>query len=156
MVLGTLLGVGDPLMARAVKHKFHPKEVLLVGLPEFNSAVEDEIVQSFDLAMIKPWAVAQESSVVLKWLKENRVANVAIHLDLDVLDPARFNSQLTNDPFTQKKFPTPTGKLDLKQITRPLVDISVNANSVGLTFAEYMPWDALDLQKMMQQLPIMQ
>lgn len=155
MVLGNLLGGGDPLLAKEVKHPLDPKKVLLVGQDKFNSPIEQEQVSSFSLPVIKPREVAENSAPVLKWLKENRIENVAVHLDLDVLDPASFNSQLTNDPFAEEKFPTVTGKLDLRQITRLLVDISANANVVGLTLAEYMPWDALYLQKMMEQLPIM-
>ncbi|MDE5832297.1 MAG: arginase family protein, partial [Desulfovibrio sp.] len=112
-------------------------------------------IKSLGLQVIKPQDVAEDSSAVLKWLWDNRIENVAIHLDLDVLDPERFYSQLTKDPFAEEKFPTTTGKLDLRQITRLLKDVSENVNVVGLTFAEYMPWDALHLRKMMNQLPIM-
>lgn len=155
MVLGNLLGGGDPLMAKNVKHRIDPKKVLLVGQDKFDSPVEIDNIQSFGLPVIKPQDVAQNSEAVLKWLKDRHIENLAIHLDLDVLNPASFNSQLTNDPYATEKYPTVTGKLDLKQITRLLMDISANTNVVGLTFAEYMPWDALYLQKMMSQLPIM-
>lgn len=156
MVLGNLLGAGDPLMAGYVKRKVDPKKVLLVGMNEFNSPEEAEIVESLRLTVIKPQEVAENSSVVLKWLKDNKIEYLAIHLDLDSLDPRKFFSQLTDDPFSEEKFPTVTGKLDLRQVTRLLKDVSANTDVVGLTFAEYMPWDALYLQKMMKQLPIMQ
>lgn len=155
MILGNLMGGGDPIMAKEVKHRIDPRKVLLVGQDKFDSPLETDAIRSFGLQVLKPQEVAQDSAAVLKWLEANRIENLAIHLDLDVLDPASFNSQLTNDPFATEKFPTTTGRLDLRQITRLLRDVSVNVNVVGLTFAEYMPWDALYLQKMMNQLPIL-
>lgn len=155
MVLGNLLGGGDPVMAKYVKHRIDPKKVLLVGQDKFDSVLETDIIKTLGLPVIKPQAVAQDSRAVLNWLRNSQIENIAIHLDLDVLNPSSFHSQLTNDPYSTKKYPTVTGQLDLRQITRLLRDISANANVVGLTFAEYMPWDALYLQKMMSQLPIM-
>ena len=61
----------------------------------------------------------------------------------------------SNDPFTKEKFSNVTGKLNLLQITPILKDVSDNTNVVGFTFAEFMPRDALYLQKMMNQLQIM-
>lgn len=155
MVLGNLLGGGDPGMAGFVRHKINPERVLLVGMDEFNSSAEGEKVKSLGLQVIRPQEVAENSVAVLKWLKDSQIRHIAIHLDLDSLDPHKFFSQLTNDPFSDEKFPTVTGKLDLRQVARLLKDVSANADVVGLTFAEYMPWDALHLQKMMNQLPIM-
>lgn len=155
MVLGNLLGGGDPVMAKEVKNRIDPQKVLLVGQDKFDSPMETENIKSFGLTVRKPQDVAKDSHAVLQWLKDKQIAHLAIHLDLDVLNPASFHSQLTNDPYATEKYPTVTGKLDLRQISRLLMDISDNADIVGLTFAEYMPWDALYLQKMMEQLPIM-
>lgn len=155
MVLGNLLGGGDPVMAKEVKNPVDPRKTLLIGQDKFDSPKEIGIIKSFGLKVIKPGEVARDSEAALGWLKENNIENIAIHLDLDVLNPASFHSQLTNDPYASEKYPTVTGLLDLMQITRLLKDLSANANVVGLTFAEYMPWDALYLRKMMSQLPIM-
>lgn len=155
MVLGNLLGGGDPVMAKEVRHPFDPRKVLLVGQDKFDSPNELEAIKSFGLSVIKPHEAAEDSGAVVAWLKENKIGNLAIHFDLDALNPANFHSQLTNDPFATEKYPTVTGKLDLLQMGRLLKDVSENVNVVGLTFAEFMPWDALYLQKMMNQLPIM-
>lgn len=155
MVLGNLLGGGDPVMAKEVKNPVDPRKTLLIGQDKFDSPKEIDIIKSFGLKVIKPGEAARDSEAALGWLKENNIENIAIHLDLDVLNPASFHSQLTNDPYAPEKYPTVTGLLDLMQITRLLKDLSANSNVVGLTFAEYMPWDALYLRKMMSQLPIM-
>lgn len=155
MVLGNLLGGGDPVLAREVLHPLTPSQVLLVGMSAFDSPREEENIRTFGLPVLGPAAVAENSDAVIAWIHEHKVENLAIHLDLDVLDPATFFSQLTNDPDATEKYPTVRGKLHLAQVTRLLKDAASHANVVGLTIAEFFPWDALHLQKMMAQLPIM-
>lgn len=155
MVLGDLLGGGDPLMAKEVRHPLKPSQVLLVGMEGFDSPKEVENIRAFGLRVLPPEDVAANSDAVLAWVRENGVENLAVHLDLDVLDPATFFSQLTNDPDATEKYPTVKGKLHMAQVTRLLRDVSAHTNVVGLTIAEFFPWDALHLQKMMGQLEIM-
>lgn len=155
MVLGDLLGGGDPLMAKEVRHPLKPSQVLLVGMEGFDSPKEVENIRAFGLRVLPPKDVAANSDAVLAWVRENGVENLAVHLDLDVLDPATFFSQLTNDPDATEKYPTVKGKLHMAQVTRLLRDVSAHTNVVGLTIAEFFPWDALHLQKMMGQLEIM-
>lgn len=155
MVLGDLLGGGDPVMAKEARHPLKPEQVLLVGMDGFDSPMEEKNIQAFGLTVLPPRKVAENSDAVLGWLKENKVLNLAIHFDLDSLDPATFFSQLTNDPDTREKYPTVKGKLHIAQVTRLLRDVASHTNVVGLTIAEYFPWDALHLQKMMGQLDIM-
>lgn len=155
MVLGNLLGGGDPIMAKEVKNKFNPQQVMLVGMENFDSPKELENIKSFGLPVIHPEEVANDSSKVIKWIKSNKIENIVIHLDLDVLDPKVFFSQLTNDPGAVEKYPTVKGKMNFKQVTRLIKDVSKNTNVVGLTIAEHMPWDAFNLKNMMQQFDIM-
>lgn len=155
MVLGDLLGGGDPLMAKEVRHPLKPSQVLLVGMEGFDSPKEVENIKAFGLRVLPPKDVAAHSDAALAWVRENGVENLAVHLDLDVLDPATFFSQLTNDPGATEKYPTVRGKLHMAQVTRLLRDVSAHTNVVGLTIAEFFPWDALHLQKMMSQLEIM-
>lgn len=155
MVLGNLLGDGDPLMAREVKHAFKSEQVLLVGMENFNSPKEEENITKFGLPVLKPSEVKESSQAILDWLKKRQIEYAAIHLDLDSLDPHKFYSQLTNDPDAAEKFPTVLGKLDIQTVTRIIKDISKHTDVVGLTIAEYMPWDAWQLKHMMEQFPIM-
>lgn len=154
MVLGNLLGHGDPLMSREVRNPFNPAQVLLVGQNDFDSPMEVENIHSLGLKVIKPQEVTENSTAVTNWIKKGDIANLAIHLDLDVLSPRRFFSQLTNDPYTREPYNTVKGQLDLRQIGRLFRDISASANIVGLTIAEFMPWDALHLQEFMKGLKI--
>lgn len=155
MVLGNLLGGGDPLMAREVRHPLTASQVLLVGMEKFDSPLEAETIKAFGLTVLPPKEVAENSGAVINWLEKNQVKNLAVHFDLDVLDPATFFSQLTDDPDTKEKYPTVKGQLHISQVTRLLMDVAAHTNVVGLTIAEYFPWDALHLQKMLGQLEIM-
>lgn len=155
MVLGNLLGGGDPVMAQEVHHRLKPSQVLLVGMEGFDSPREVENIKNFGLRVLPPKDVAANSDAVLAWIREGEVRHLAIHLDLDVLDPATFFSQLTNDPDATEKYPTVKGKLHLAQVTRLLKDVAAHTKVVGLTIAEFFPWDALHLKKMMGQLEIL-
>lgn len=154
MVLGNLLGHGDPIMSREVKNPFNPAQVLLVGQDNFDSPMEVDTINSLGLKVIKPQEVSENSNAVVNWLKISNISNLAVHLDLDVLNPKRFFSQLTNDPYTQEPYNTVKGQLDLRQIGRLFKDISASSNMAGLTIAEFMPWDDLHLQEFMKELKI--
>ncbi|MBD5641627.1 MAG: arginase family protein [Desulfovibrio sp.] len=153
MVLGNLLGGGDPAFSSQVLHPLKPAQVLLVGMRGFDSPKEKETIGKFGLPVIPPEDAGAQP--VLAWLEAAKFGNVAIHLDLDSLDPARFFSQLTNDPDAKEKYPTVKGHLDFPRVTGLIRAVSQAANVVGLTIAEYMPWDAMHLKRMMAQLPIM-
>lgn len=155
MVLGNLLGRGDPIMAREVKNPIKPEQALLVGMEKFDSPKELETIEALKLPVLPPQAIAENSDAVIKWLQDNKIENLAIHLDVDCLDPKIFYSQLTSDPGASEPYPTVKGQLNFAQIMRLLGDISRHVSIVGLTIAEYMPWDALNLQKLMAGLDIM-
>lgn len=155
MILGNLLGGGDPVFANDVKNPFKPEQVMLIGISEYNHPQEGELVKQFGLPVLKPDDVAENSDKVMKWIRDNKFDNIAIHLDLDSLDPRVFYSQFPNDPDAKKKFPTALGKLNFKQLNRLLSDISKNSNIVCFTIAEPMPWDAYNLRNMMEQIDIM-
>lgn len=154
MVLGNLLGRGDPVFAKEVKATFRPEQVLLVGIDGFNAAYEAETVKDLGLRAIRPEEIAGDSEVVLGWVRDHKFEHIAIHFDLDALDPKTFYSQLLKNP-ENPPFDTVGGRLTLAQVTRLIKDVSVSAELVGLGFAEHMPWDALNLKNMMEALSIM-
>ena len=98
--------------------------------------------------------VADNSGKVLRWIQGNKFDNIAIHFDLDALDPKGFYSQYPMDPGAEHAG-TAWGKLSFAQATRLIKDVSEAANVVSLGITEHMPWDARNLKHMMEQLPIM-
>lgn len=154
MILGNLLGGGDPVLAKAVKNPFSTRQVLVVGVEKYNSASEEETVKDMQLPVLATGDVADSSDAVLRWIRENGFDNIAIHLDLDVLDPKCFYSQYPADPGAQPS-DAAWGKLSFPQMTRLIKDVSEAAGVVGLGITEHMPWDARNLKHMMEQFPIM-
>lgn len=156
MVMGNLLGEGDADFVAAVKRPIKPANVMYAGLQE-TQALETAVIQRLGLRSAGPQALAHSSEPVLKWLKETGARHLAIHLDLDVLDPALFRSLL----FAQPGIPADSfdgvaqGSMTIEQIVRLLTDVAGVVDVVGLGIAEHMPWDALALKNMLARLPLL-
>lgn len=154
MVLGNLLGAGEPLMASEVKLPVKPEQVALVGVDGVLSH-ERETIDRFALKVIPSKDIMSGNGAVTAWIREKGFARVAIHLDLDVLDPAVFRSLLFANPNVEKHIEAEQGKTRMQHIGSVLKDISAQVDVVGMSFAEHMPWDALSLKKMLSELPFM-
>lgn len=154
MVLGNLLGEGEPLMTAEVRKHYRPEQVALVGvdgvLPH-----ERETIDRFGLKRIPSRDIIGGGKAVSNWIRERGFERVAVHLDLDVLDPALFRSLLFSNPNVEEHIESERGKVRMEDIGRVLKDISGPAEVVGMSFAEHMPWDALSLQKMLSELPFL-
>lgn len=156
MVLGNLLGEGDEDFASAVKLPLKPSNVMYAGLQE-TMGVETAMIERLGLRSASPADLADTSEPVLKWLKETGAKHLAIHLDLDVLDPNLFRSLL----FAKPNIPDDTfdgiaqGKMTIEQVVRLLSDVAKVVDVVGLGVAEHLPWDALALKNMLANLPLL-
>lgn len=154
MVLGNLLGEGDPLFAAEVKTPLNPELVMYGGLQD-TSAAEAKIIGRHRLQNAGYQELADSSEPVLKWLREKKIRHLAIHLDLDVLDPELFRSLLFARPGGEA-IDAPSGKMTLPQIARLIQDIAGQTEMVGLAIAEHLPWDAINLHNFLGSLPIFQ
>lgn len=152
MVLGNLLGNGDPAFAKEVKVPLDPELIMYGGLRETSQA-EAEIVTRLKLRKAGPEVLADDSSPVLEWIQEKGIEHLAIHFDMDVLDPTFFRSLLFAHP-DGTKIDSPSGKMTLSQISKLIGDVSRQTDVVGLSIAEYLPWDALNLHNFLASLPI--
>lgn len=153
MVLGNLLGEGDPGLAKEVKRHLDPKLVMFAGVDDMLD-YEWEVANRLGLRRAASAELADNSSPVLQWIKDNNIKHLAVHFDLDVLDAKFFRSQLFNMP-TGETINAFSGKMKLEQVTRLITDVAAKTDVVGLTFAEHMPWDDINLMNMMEALPIM-
>lgn len=156
MVLGNLLGEGDSDFASAVKRPLKPANVMYAGLQE-TMDVETATMKRLGLRSASPADLAESSEPVLAWLKEIGAKRLAIHLDLDVLDPQMFRSLL----FAKPDAPQGTfdgiaqGKMTIEQVVRLLSDVAKEVDVVGIGVAEHLPWDALALKNMLAKLPLL-
>ena len=156
MVLGNLLGEGDRDFADTVPVPLKPANVMYAGLQK-TLDVETATLQRLSLRSAGPAELAGSSEPVLQWLRETGARHLAIHLDLDVLDPSLFRSLL----FAQPDIPADTfdgiaqGKMLMEQVIRLLADVAEVVDVVGIGVAEHLPWDALAMKNMLARLPLL-
>jgi arginase len=154
-VLGALLGRGDPDLTGEVETPLAPSRVMYAGLDSW-SPVEHEVIQALGLRRAGASALAETSSPVLDWISDQRVEHLAVHFDLDVLDPTAFRPLLFNQPRLPPEFSgVPRGRMLPDQVTRLLADVARACDVVGLAITEHLPWDTLALRDMLRRLPLM-
>lgn len=147
MVLANLMGGGAPTVSALVQHPFTPRQVLYAGvIADKMNPLEQEQYKMYRIPIVSPEALMESSSPVLEWVRENNIKNVMIHFDLDVLDAADFRSVFYNQPHLGP-VSYATGKLTLAQTVRMITDIEKEANLVGLSIAEYAPWDIFNIRE---------
>ncbi len=125
------------------------------SMPELQQ-FEDNITNLLQIQRVGPEELGSYSETVVSWLRKTGAKHVAVHFDLDVLDPSLFGS-LT---FTRPGAPEPTdndiqaGRMTLPQVVSLLSDVAKHADVVGLGITEYIPWDAMALRKAFEELPL--
>lgn len=156
MVLGNLLGRGDAAMAAKVPVPLNPARVLMVGLSRLLPYEAAEI-EALGLRSLSVDQVATSSEAILRWIEAEGIAHLAIHLDLDVLDPLLFRSQGFAVPgqVVEGVMVERTGSMTFAQVLRIIHDVSARCDVVGLGITEHMPWDAINLQQTLAGIPIL-
>jgi arginase len=156
MVLGNLLGHGDPEFRAHVPVHVRPENVMYAGIHRM-SAFETDFIATQGLRYAGPEALAASSAPVLDWLKATGKKRLAIHLDLDVLDPAGLRSLLFAEPNipADRYADVAQGRMTIPQVVRLLDDVSAEADIVGLGITEHLPWDAIALKDMLSKLPLL-
>lgn len=91
---------------------------------------------------------------IKKWIKETGFKHLAIHLDLDVLDPNMFRSLLFAKPGEPYVF-SPAGTMQIPHLLHLIKELSEETDVVGLGITEHMPWDAINLKNLLGEIPIL-
>lgn len=154
MVLGNLMGEGDPEFSKEVKVHIRPELIMYAGVDE-TLEWEIEVLQRLNLACVRSDQVLPGSKPIVDWICENSIKHLAIHLDLDVLNPQLFRSLLFNNPDLDSPIDAAHGKLSFPQVIGLINDVSAQTKVVGMSIAEHMPWDAINLKNMMEQFSFM-
>ncbi|MDQ0981399.1 2,4-dienoyl-CoA reductase-like NADH-dependent reductase (Old Yellow Enzyme family)/arginase family enzyme [Pseudomonas synxantha] len=158
MVLANLLGEGDAKLAAQVKVHIDPKKVMFAGLRQDGlTRQEAEFIERHSLSVATPDALISSSESVLEWIRVNDVKHLAIHFDLDVLDPTEFRSVFFGEPnpASDPYAAFPAGKMSVAQVLRLINDVSRATDVVGLGITEHLPWDAITLKDMLAEIPIL-
>lgn len=155
MVLANLLGQNSSSHITKVKHPFKPNEVMLAGLIEEDLREMDMACKELNLRLAAPAELKVDSRPILTWIEENGIEYLAVHWDLDVLSPNDFRAILTARPYIDlDRFPAAVGRMTLNEVGRILNDVSKKAEIVGLGITEHMPWDAMNLRRVLSDISI--
>ena len=151
MVLGSLMGYGDNALSNLMKNeKFRADEVLYVGLQKLHSYQE-----KFLKDMKVDYRVQTEEFISDDEIKNfmHRFDRILVHLDIDVLDANLFHSTY----FANKELVGDgggSGRMTMDKLSDVLKCITNNADVVGFTIAEYLPFDEYKLHKMFADIKI--
>ncbi len=153
MVLGNLLGKGDKEFANEVKVPIKPGKVFFAGLEETFSH-ETELIQKLGMKTASTKELIENPSAIKKWIVEQNIKHLAIHLDLDVLDPSAFRSLIFANPDSKEPIDFPMGKMHFPQLTEIIHEASKVTNLVGLGITEHLPWDSINLKNLLSTVSI--
>ena len=151
MVLGSLMGHGDDTLSGLMKNKkFRADEILYVGLQELHS-YQEKFLKDMDV----DYSVQTEAFISDDKIKSfmHRFDNILVHLDIDVLDANLFHSTY----FANKELVGDgggSGRMTMEKLSGVLKCITENADVIGLTIAEYLPFEAHKLHKMFADIKI--
>ncbi len=145
MVLGSLMGYGAVSLSDLMKNRqFNADEIMFIGLQKLHDYQEkflDEIGLSFSIQGENPVSFENIKSFI------SRFDHIVVHLDIDVLDANLFHSTY----FANKELigdGSGSGKMKMEELSKVLDYINSNADVVGFTIAEYLPFDEHRLHKM--------
>ncbi|TKW65611.1 MAG: arginase family protein [Paracoccus denitrificans] len=155
-VLGMLLGRGDAEFTGQVSEKLEARRVMIAGMQGWTAA-EDAILKDLGLRHVPATDLADTSRPILDWIAAEGISYLAVHFDLDVLDPAHFSPLLFNRPDAAPDAfdGVEKGHMRLDQVLRLLNDAASAADMVGLAMTEHLPWDMLRLKNGLAGLKIM-
>lgn len=145
MAVTALMGDGDKKILGQLPAKIDPSRILFVGLRDWE---RDEIKvrqNEYGIKHLTPEETVSGSEKVIEWLSNTGASNVAIHFDMDVLDPNEIIAAVGMVPDGMKT----------AEVVRVINDVAKEKNLVGLTVAEPMPRTAIILKDMLNQLPLL-
>lgn len=146
MALTACMGYGDEKIMAQLPAKIDPSKVLIAGLRNWEREQIALRQRQYGLKHLTPEQVARDSDAVRSWLADSGVRHVAVHFDLDVLDPAEIIAAVGTDP----------EGLKIDEAVRLINDIAAEKELVGLTVAEAMPRTAIRIKNMLARLPLLQ
>jgi arginase len=119
--------------------------------------VEGEVIRELGLRYAGADSLADTSGPVLNWIANEGITHLAIHFDVDVLDPTKFGPVLFNQPDASPDFlaDVPRGRMAPDPVVRLLRDVAAVCDVVSLAIAEYMPWEAIATRNILRKLPLL-
>jgi arginase len=155
-VLAMLMGEGDPDFVAAVSQPLDPRHILYVGLTE-TTPFETGFIEKHGLAHLGPEDLAASPEPVLAWLRATGAKRVAVHFDVDVLDPAYYDFLIFRNPSDPPDAleGVARGRMHFAQVSLILNAVNAEADIVGLAIAEFLPWSMIEFAKSLDTLPLL-
>lgn len=144
MAVSSIIGRGDAEVTALLPATVDPTRVALAGL---HSWTEDDMpnAAAWGISTFSPDALRHDSAPLLAWLAATGCTKVAVHLDVDVVDSEEVVLGLGAEP----------GGLSSAQVRRLVSDLQSTADVVGFTVAEYIPRQVIQLQVLLDGLPLL-
>ena len=145
MALTACMGQGDKDIMKELPSKFDPSKVLIVGLRDWE---RDEIrlrQQQYGICHLSPADIAAGLDGLRQWLRTCGASRVAVHFDMDVLDPAEIVAAVGVVP----------GGMKMAEVAEVVAAVAAEKELVGLTVAEPMPRTAIRLRSLFARLPLL-
>jgi arginase len=144
MAVAALTGHGDPDVQALLPATVSPDRVALVGVHAWEEDDHPNIA-GWGIHAFGPGEVRATSRPLLDWLAATGCARVALHFDVDVIDSDELLLGLGPEP----------GGLTSAQARRIVADVAAAADVVGLTIAEFLPRQVMQLQRLLQGFPLL-
>lgn len=146
MVLGSLMGAGAAQLAAQVKNGFFkPEEILYVGLQPLHDYQEWFLKNAGVNYKVQDQGFVSDDEIKAFI---SRFDHILVHFDIDVLDEHFFHSTYFANPELSGDG-SGGGRMTMEKLSEILTLIENNADVVGFTVAEYLPFDEQEFHKML-------
>ena len=145
MAVTACMGLGDGRILSCLPARFEASKILFVGLRDWE---RDEIrlrQQQYGICHLSPADIAAGLDGLRQWLRTCGASRVAVHFDMDVLDPAEIVAAVGVVP----------GGMKMAEVAEVVAAVAAEKELVGLTVAEPMPRTAIRLRSLFARLPLL-
>ncbi|KPA85397.1 arginase [Leptomonas pyrrhocoris] len=154
--VGALMGKGDKEFVELVKSPIPGSRVMVAGM-HHPSKRDQRHIDDYGVRVCGPDSIVNNGAAeVLKWIKDEGITHLAIHLDLDVLSDKYFRMLYFSDPDAPEGAHkgVPRGQLRFKHVTSLLKAVSAKTQVVGFGITELLPWDVYNFREFLKELPL--
>lgn len=154
--VSALLGHGDKDFADLVQTKVPASRMMIAGM-HHPSKVEQQHITDYGVRVCGPDAILKDGgAAVLKWIEEEGITHLTIHMDLDVLSEQYFRMLYFCDVDAPKGAydGIPRGQLRFQHVVALVKAVSAKTQVVGFGLTELLPWDAFNLREFLKELPL--
>ncbi len=155
-VLRALMGEGDSDLTQFVTTPIKANKVMYAGVNN-ESEFEANFLAENQMRVCRPDEIKSQITSIQKWIEEEQIKVLAIHLDLDVISATSFGSLLFNNPHVPANAyeGIAQGQITMDDVVKVIGIASEHTKVVGIGVAEHLPWDSLNLKHMLEKLPLL-